>query len=138
MKKKVLYYAIAIGAGLAVTFAIACLIGLFKSEDTAAVFRKLADASTVTGILTFGIGLLTFCGNHGAFDMIGWGVKNGLKMLIPMASLKANKKTYAEYKEERAANPKPFKFLLLTGAVFLVLAIVFIGLFYGFYVPPAT
>lgn len=134
MKKKLLSYTIAIVAGLAVTFAIAALIGLFESDSASEVFKKLSDAALVTGVVIFGIGLLTFCSNKGAFDMVWWGLKGAARMLIPGGALKEEKKTYAQYREERAAKPRSFKFLLIVGAVFLALAVLFVILYYAF--PP--
>lgn len=137
MKKKLLSYLIAVSAGLAAAFGIACLLGLFSSENTADVFKKLSDASLVTGILIFGIGILTFCSNHGAFDMVSWGLKNAFRMLIPGGALHSEKKSYAQYREERAAKPKPFKFLIAVGAIFIVLAVIFVICYFAVYVPAA-
>lgn len=137
MKKKLLQYSIAVAAGLAVSFGLACLLGLFQSQNAVDVFKKLADACTVTGILVFGAGILTFCANHGAFDMVLWGLKGAVRMLIPGAALREEKKSYAEYREARAAKQKPFKFLLVVGAVFVLLSVIFVLAFFAVDVPAA-
>lgn len=130
MKKTVLCYAITFGVGLAAAFGIACAIGLFSSGDATVVMQKLSDACLAVGVVLFGVGLLIFCANHGAFDMLVWGLKSGLARLIPGLATKFGKKTYAEYKEERDDRKKPFVFMLLVGLCFIVLAVLFVILYF--------
>ena len=124
-----LKYVVTLGCGLVVSFSLACILGLFQCGSVAAVYQTLSDSTLATGVILFGVGLLTFCGNHGAFDIIGFGLKNGLARLIPGLGTRVGKKTYAEYKEERAERKKSFGFLLLVGIFFLVLAVGFVILY---------
>lgn len=124
-----LKYLITFGCGLVVSFSLACILGLFKCKNAAAVYQILSDSTLATGVILFGVGLLTFCGNHGAFDMIGYGLKHGLARLIPGLGTRVGKKTYAEYREEREDRKKSFGFLLLVGIFFLVLAVLFVILY---------
>ena len=96
----------------------------------AALYRVLADAFTIPGLLMVCFGLLLVFSNEGALDGVGFGVSHMIAMLIP-GKAAGKRETYLEYVERKRANrAKGFGFILITGAVYLAAAGVFILLYY--------
>jgi hypothetical protein len=104
-------------------------LGAFSQLSTLLRYRVLCDAFTVPGMLLIMSGLLMFVANEGALDglsYLGHYLKN---MFIPGSRNKT--KRYFDYVEgKREKRVKGFGFLFVVGGVCMLIALVFLGLFY--------
>ena len=83
-------------------------------------YRILSDFFAVPGLFCLFWGILRWLANQGAFEGVGYVLKNALRLLTFQQA-----KPYAP-KESRGRNSRP---LLLAGVIFLVLASLFAGLY---------
>ena len=97
------------------------------------MYRYLADAFTVPGIVFICIGLLVVLAGQGAFTGLGYIFRRMGRWLLPF--LVKKDMTYAEYLDSRKERQKTLWFLsfIIIGIIFLAVAVVFIILFYQRY-----
>ncbi len=116
--------------GLAAAFAIMCYKGIFYVSGAADAMQILSDAFLVPGVFIMGVGLIVVAANGGTFDMLGYAVRmifDGLKR-----DLKNRKyKDFAEYREARKDRKIGYGYLLITGAAFIALAVLFLLIWYN-------
>ncbi len=124
MKKSPLKrYAIACGIGAGLFLLLMITRGGFTATDPAEQWLAICDALFVPGVLLAMTGLLLFAADGGVFDMLKFGVQKALSVIMTKKRREALPATFYDYKEARAARERmPVAFLLITGAVFIVLA----------------
>lgn len=103
----------------------------FQAEALVVKYRILCDAFTIPGLLLVMAGLLMVVSNKGAFEGIGYAVKHAIKMLIP--GVHATERYYDYLQRKRANKIHGFGFLFVVGVIDLVIAGVFMVLFYSLY-----
>ena len=101
--------------------------------DSLTKYRYLADAFTIPGVVYVCIGLMFIAAQHGAFDGLGYVLRRVAKFLLPFIFRKDI--TYAEYIEEKKSKQKVVHVLSLfiVGVALLIVAVIFIILFYRIY-----
>jgi len=99
--------------------------GLAASES----YRMLSNAFTVTGTLFLGVGALVWVANEEVFFGLFYGLGHAVRMLIP--GRKDKDDTYYDYVEKQRAKGKVkgYAFILVIGAVFMAVAVIFLLLF---------
>ena len=124
-----------VGGGAASSVAIALLQGFDFAKPAYQNAQYLSDGCFVTGMLLLGVGVLTWVNGSGFFDIFGYGVRSIPMLFTPFKGPKryASFYDYKKAKAERRGNP--LYFLLVSGAVFLLLAA--IGLFAYYQLPKA-
>ena len=132
MKKKLLQYGICGAIGALLAYWVMHSEGLFEvwSERTAAV-AILCDAFFVPGILFIMVGALVWIASTGFFDSIGYAARTASHLLLPSSLRKGERKSYYEYKTEKAEKRGKFPiYIFIVGAFFLFiwLICVIIGL----------
>ena len=129
-KWKVFGISMVISLALATVFILLRLdLSVLDQIPPVILYRVLCDAFTVPGLLMLMFALLMSVSNEGALDGVGYVAAYALKMLIPGAALKTE--TYKEYLERRRANRvKNYVTLYLTALICLIVAAVFLVLFY--------
>lgn len=101
----------------------------FLELEGADRLRILCDAFTVPGLLCLFSGLLIWLGNEGSFDGVGYVVSYAFHAFLPGSLNK--RESYKDYLErKKGKKPIGFSFLLITGAVFTAIAMVFLMLFH--------
>ena len=99
------------------------------------IMRNLSDACMIPGMFTLMMGLLFWVSSLGALDGVGYLVSFIPKTLIPGKRKTIEK--YADYVERKVEDRKNrdsgFGFLCIVGASFVILSLVFLGLFYRYY-----
>lgn len=101
----------------------------FLELEDADRLRILCDAFTVPGLLCLFSGLLIWLGNEGSFDGVGYVVSYAFHAFLPGSLNK--RESYKDYLErKKGKKPVGFSFLLITGAVFTAIAMVFLMLFH--------
>ena len=100
------------------------------TPDTMTLYRYLADAFTIPGIVFIMLGFLVILSAHGAFLGLGYIFKRAGRVLLPFIFRKDE--TYYEYLEARKEHHRSLRFLsfMIVGLIFMAAAIVFIILFY--------
>ena len=132
-KSMLLRYGIAITAEIVLLFAYFGLVGLFSETSLDRIYKLLSDGFLVVGMLAFGIGLLVYFSTLGAFNFLSFTalkIASKFAHTMPIATM-----SYGDYVNSKKKSNAKFGYLLITGAVFLVVCGIFIALFYSVYVP---
>ncbi len=125
--KTITKYLITIGTGLAAALYVALTRNIFSVTNPSQIFAILADSFTVPGVVLTGIGGLMFVSNEGGFDALSYGITSFIDLF---RKEKKNKyKTFYDYKEEKASKTLPVSFVLISGLIFMVLAIIMLLLY---------
>lgn len=103
---------------------------VFSMTEASAVFHTLTDAFFISGVLITGAGALVFTSNHGAFDMLAYGMSAFMDLF--RKSEKKKYDSFYDYKESRADKKTGFGFLLICGAFYLVVSMVMLYLYYQY------
>ncbi len=113
-----------LGLGLATAVGAAFLFDLFHAPNLQDALRILSDSFFLPAVLFLGIGGLTWTKNGGVWDGIGFTFKTVASRM--RRNYDEERITFAQYREERAEKNSSPKSALITGAVYLVLALVFL------------
>jgi len=124
VKKKLLQYGICSILGAAITVWIIAAEGLFQPVETTAkeAMFILCDALFVPGALLSSLGALIWVSTTGFFDALGYAAHVAGHMFLPF--LKLERRSYYEYKEEKAEkrdSTVPY-FIIIVGFGFLALS----------------
>ena len=121
-----------------VAFLAACLISvlffwgydLFRQTEEKPTYLILSNGFFYSGVLVFGIGVLVFVSNEGAFNFLSYAAQKLLSRFVH--TMKAATMSYTDFVVFRNQREKaPFGFLLLVGLFFIALAGVFVLLYYS-------
>ena len=106
---------------------IAVALFFVRGSAEYALLHLLSDVTFVPAVILLGMGGLRFCINSGSLDMLGYGfstLRNGIKNYGKMDG--GPKETYFTYTQRVAEERKPFGHYLISGSIFMVLAIGFL------------
>ena len=129
LKTKIICYvtSIIVNAYLVYSYATSRDIGALAQVDQ---YHILCDAFFLPGLIMVFLGLLMVMNNLGALDTMAYGFSYVLHMLAPGAFDKMD--SYLDFIEKRRANRgSGYGFLLVVGTVMVVIAIVFLVLYYS-------
>ena len=120
---------------IAVSTAIAVLIAVSRGLSPEAPLqlnaRSLSDGLFVVGFLLAGMGALIWISTTGFFDIMTYAVKSFLVLFTPLKKPKDHP-SFFDYKEGREGRRgKPRFSMLAVGAIFLVLSVVCLKVYYG-------
>lgn len=93
------------------------------------LMRCICDAFFVAAVLLLGVGGIKGVRNKGAFDIMGYGVKSTLELIIPMLRKNEKEDLYG-YRERKEADRKSAGGMLLAGVVYLGLSVIALILYY--------
>lgn len=122
MNKKAANYLFASVFGLVVAFLVAWLRGIFTAEDVLSVIKCLCDGFFVAAVLLGGIGLLSWCSNEGAFDMLSYSMSTLWRVTFARKE-GWKKESYGDYKDRKHEKSREFSYFLWVALVYLVLSI---------------
>lgn len=127
VKDRLLKYGISNGICLIFAFVYALKQNIFQLSG-ADVYRVLSDACFLPGIFVLFLGLLMWLSKEGAMDGVGFVLSRAVHLLIPGGGLRHE--TYGEYVErKRGKRTGSVVFLVITGAIFTFIGLIFSGLF---------
>lgn len=109
----------------AFTVAILWAYGAFEQTDKVELVKNLSDAFIVPGIMTLGLGGLIFCTNGGVFDMLAFGVIK-LFDVLKKDLKKVKYHDFYEYRQSKEGRNREYAHLLIIGALFVIIGIIFI------------
>ena len=128
LKRAIPYIATAI-VGIIIFIIIICTKKIWNEEETYAVMQILSDACFVPGVLLAGFGLIIVASNGGAFDMLAYAMIRFFD-LFKRDPRNKKYKDYYEYSESKKDRKRRMSFMLIVGAVFIVLAVIFLIVYY--------
>lgn len=128
--KSALRYIIAALVGAAIVLAVIFFKQIGQAQSTRAIFKILSDAFLASGLILTLSGAFVWIVGQGTFSGLGYAFSRIFVALHDKQYREEHKETYLEYGERKAAKKKPFLFLIITGAAYLVPAITFTILFY--------
>ena len=128
----IMRYAITLGVGAGFVFLTLWLNDYSLLTESIDKYRLLTDAFSIPGIVFIMVGCLVFVSTDGFFDMITFGLSRAKSMLIPFS--KKSDESYYDYKQRKAKNRlSGYSFLFFCGLVYLVIASIFMILFFKAY-----
>ncbi|MBR5712003.1 MAG: DUF3899 domain-containing protein [Lachnospiraceae bacterium] len=127
-RAKLIPYAVTTVIAALMAFGVYLTRGVTDASTDADRYRALCDSFTVPGVLLLAFGALLWVAGEGALVGVTWLVKNAILMLIPGKAL--DRVSYAEYLAEHQAKKKgPHVCIFVVGAVFVLIAVVFLMLY---------
>ena len=112
-KRKTLFTDLGIG------FAVAVSMIVMNWNSGFPLSHIFCDGFFAAGVLLLGSGALIFCGNHGAFDMMSYGLKSVVGLVVRSFEPDTD---YYTYSQQKAEVQKPFGHLMIAGLIYLALA----------------
>lgn len=131
IRNALIKYGVTALCGGAVVGLVLELHGFAQAATQADRYKILADAFTIPGVVIALLWVLIWLGGEGAFLGIGYAVRYAVRMLIPGNAL-GPRERYSDYVARKSEQP-PVKatFLLFTGLAFILIAVIFIILYYN-------
>lgn len=125
--KKLLIHSV---IGVAIAFCVAWLQGLFRFETLSDLLRILSDGFFVAGAAYLVCGGLIWTYNGGVMDGLTYTIKTGIARI--KRDYDTERKSFAEYREEREEKASSPKLVLVVGAILMVIALVFLIAYLNF------
>lgn len=133
-KRRLISYTIAFVLGGLIAWFVASNYGFSEAESNMIRYRILCDAFSIPGVVLICCGVLSWIADQGTFDSLAYAGKNLLRFFQKGVAHQRYYDFVEERREKRAQKEKGhFLFLIVTGAVFLLAAGVFMFLFYRLY-----
>lgn len=126
-----LRYIIAIVIETGLLFGYFAIVGLFQDETILAIYKHLCDGFMVVGFLAFGVGILIYFSNLGAFNFLSFAALKLASKFIQ--TMKISTMSYGDYIDSKKKGNAKFSYLLITGALLLIVSLIFLILFYQIY-----
>lgn len=114
-----------LGIGLAGAVVAAFWFDLFHAETVQDTLRILSDCFFLPAVLMLATGGLTWTKNGGVWDGIGFTFKTAIGRM--RRNYDEERVTFAQYREEREKKNSSPRSALISGAVYLVLALIFLA-----------
>lgn len=130
LKSILLRYGISMAAGGILAALTLNLHGYREMTELVDQYRLLCDAFTIPGVILLMVGLLVWIAGEGMFDSLTYLGRSFFWMFNQAKPVR-----YFDYIQEKRANRKHIRcgFLLLSGAIYLAVALIFMALFYKVY-----
>ena len=125
-KKSHLRLVVTLLIGLCLAAGVFAVRGGFDMSDWPDIAAALCDACFVPAALLISFGLLLFASNDGLFDMMTFSVQKVLRLMLSAEKQAAFPKTFYDYRVLKQGRKAGFGFLLIAGAIYLVLAFIFL------------
>ena len=126
----IIKYAVTAVIGLLIALAYVLSFGIFTLENSTEVMEILHNGFFISGVLLAMAGLLTFCNKQGVFDGLGYSFEIVFISRNWSKRKFEDRRTFTEYKEEKAEKRKTSWFLVIVGGAEIVVSLIFLGLYY--------
>lgn len=129
LKNNLFKYGITTLIGAMMAFTTMKSYNLAEAATDMEKYRILSDAFTIPGVILIMVGLLVMVSNGGFFNGMAYAFSYAARLLVPGVSKDVGR--YGDFIERRAQRGKTgFGFLIIVGAAFLAVAVVFLVLYY--------
>ncbi len=129
-KQSVIKYICTFAAGICLSVACLSLRQEFPAPEIAENMRHICDAFTVPGMIFILTGGLIALINAGALDGMGYAAKFVVRTFFPVGLWKKDESYYDYVQRQRSKPIKKYGYLFIVGGVNMVIALVFLILFY--------
>lgn len=131
LQKNLLKYGITVAVGAGMVYLTLALNGYVELTELADKYRLIADSFTIPGVVIALSGFLVMVANDGLFYGLSYAVSYAVRMLVP--GMDKTRERYGDYVERKRAKGKitGYSFLFITGIAFILVAVVFIILYYN-------
>lgn len=130
MKSKIIRYAITVLIGVVMAVCVSFIKSLYWLNDTVEIVKVLSDCFSLPGLVLVLFALLVVCSNGGTFDMLTFGVKK-VVLLLKRNLSERDRESFYEYRKRRQENKRSFAYIMIVGAVYLAIGIIFIAIYYS-------
>ena len=117
-------YVISFAVLAALTLLVALAEGGYTPTETWLMLGKWGSSVAISGVFGLSIGLLVWASNGGAFDIFAYGGRIFVRMFFKKDVLDRKYPTYYDYRESRKGKKRSYWYLVIVGAVFLVVGII--------------
>lgn len=118
--KKLIYFLSCTGFVILGFFAVALLKGMFKQTTAAGWLSIACDAVAIPSVIMLCVGVISWIGKSGTFDMISYGFKSLGVMFTPSKRAFENRQTFYEFKEQKDINGRKwFPEFIIWGAFYI-------------------
>lgn len=125
-RKIVLRYLITLAAAGAMSLLVLWIRDFRSMTSLVDIYRSLADAFTVPGVILIMITALVRISAEGMFDGLGYVFRVAGAMLLPFSKRKYKHETYYDYKQSKGdKKPHGYSCLFFVGVAFVLVAVVF-------------
>ena len=107
----------------------AAIVVYYRWNPERLLFHQLCDGAFVAGVILVGIGGLKFARNGGTFDIMVWGLDSVVRTTFPWMLKERQDVDFVAYKERKRESRQSAKPELLSGAVYLVLSLIFLVIY---------
>ena len=102
-----------------------------EKETAADVIKDLADAFTVSSLISLSVGTLLFVSTRGFFDMISYSLGEIKGLLIPFYRRKHRDESFFDYRNRKNGERiSEYGFIIISGAIYFVIGLIFTVLYY--------
>lgn len=113
--------------GLAMAIGVFSIRGGFSILDWQPLAAALCDACFVPGIILLCVAMLVFVSNDGLFDMLNYGVRKALQIVMTEKQRAKYPKTFYDYRKAKWETSKgAFGHLVAAGTTYMIFAVVFL------------
>ena len=111
---------------------IAFFRGFAPGCSAAESLSALCDGTFAVGVILLGVGILSWVGQSGFFDIYSYGTRAAWNRLTPFVKGREATPRYYDYKVKRDAERKPpMKIPLIIGLVMLLLSLLLLFVYQG-------
>lgn len=105
-------------------------LALTNETETQYRIRQICDAFTIPGVLCICFGLLVLASNGGAFDMLTYSVMAVFR-LFKKDPIDRKYGGYYEYTKAKREKKRSFWYLIIVGAVYLLVGVILLIVYYN-------
>ena len=118
-------YVIAAGVLAVLTLLCGWLFGGYVGGNAKELVGDWSSSFAVPGVVCLGTGLLIWCGNEGAFDMLSYGIKSLFRLFRKDVRDRKYGGFY-EYRKAREEKKKPFLYMVVVGGAYTLVGVILI------------
>ena len=110
---------------LMVGLVAAVAVFFFRQDRGFPLIHLLCDCCFTAGVLLLGMGGLKAARNAGTFDIAIYGIDSALRVTLPWIMKEKKDEDFVAYKERKVEERKPATEMLIAGAIYMALALIF-------------
>lgn len=120
-----LWYVVTAGVLAVLTLLCGWLFGGYTDVTAKELVGDWSSSFTVPGVVCLGTGLLIWCGNEGAFDMLSYGIRSLFRLF--KKDVKDRKYgDFYEYRKARKERKKPFLYMVIVGGAYTLVGVILV------------
>ena len=128
MTKKLLQYGITSFVGLVIVLGVLLIKDTFAETEEVEIWKDLCDGVFISAVFIMSVGLLVIATRGGTFDMIKYAMIRFFSVFKrDVTDVKF--RTFYEYRKAQQEKKLDFVYLLIVGAVFLIISFILLAVY---------